>query len=488
MGLHTGAVTRTALISLLVLWAGSPVSADALSLADALRALADVRGLSLVTCDLPPDAPPYTGEIGEVLPTLTAIAEECGVETAVWRGIIIARRGRPGTLRERLSAAVTGRAHDLLFRPPDSRREWEPGWREIVVEYAKRLARGDQSPETQALANDAAMWMVAQALDEVFQWDEANRAGRYWLHVVPRDAPAGAGPAPKAEGLLLYRLKPTSDSPGHAEFIAIKDASSDWWAEEAARQRPTVSRDELVQGYIAKAIETHSIALAPGAGLITVEAAGPSADVAQAVGAQIGGRVVWDPDRGQRVTVCLRAARAEDALLALAGVTGRYPWKLNDGVRLADPGQANEALLAALPLADWVTCASTVEERKVAAMEWVLVLWRQLPERDADALRAGWVRMAALSQTARRLLSEYIRTWLIANPLPAALWGLPVGDESPSFGLQDCSAEMFPHLKLLLPCREERVGDGAYLELKTLRDGKPPEWKVRPRPGEPTLP
>ncbi len=462
--------------ALAVLWMaqGGEVGLPA---AGALRSLADREGLSLVTAGIRDDAR-YTGLMGETPATLRAIASECGLDIAVWRGILLARPDVGGTVTERIARALDDHDRALLLRPPDAGQVWEPGWNEYVVKAAGGMLLGDDSDEALAVRRDAILWMVAQDIQHVARWEEAIGSGRAFIRVVPNPGAPDGPPTTfndSHELLLAKVLRTDPDDPMQCLESLYAGADYSLFVRIMEEMKPLVTEEEVERRYLAAVIEQYAVGLADTGATISLDTT-RSVPELLALLEESGGRpLVCAAEGAPLVTVSLDGTRVEDAVLAVAAVCGLFA---SQGGEVDTSSATMERVLTCLPLRLWAEAMATGEERNVAEQSARKRFWAALPPEEYERLSTGWSRLETLTGEARAAAEDLL--WRDpACRLAAAVWSLPRRDGPLPIALYHQPREFMPQYVVVVPSRAEELGSNVYLDLYNSQpDAKPLEWKV----------
>ncbi len=442
----------------LVLVLGAVLGGPGVTAQAALEQLAEREGLSLIACDLPAE-PLYTGEVGELYATLDAVAAECHLETAVYRGILLARPDPGGTLRERLEAALTERERELLLRDEGDLDTVPPLWWELPVRCAEDIIRGDQSAEAYARAFETAAWMAAPALADIIEWSDALAGKRVTLRIGPvaelrfLTLPGAGYENPDGWQALLCvvpLLDPTPYSMNLKHRFTLGPGGE-------LREKA----DTVIEGSQLKSKrdprESLPEPMAHSGVKVSLDFAGGASALGEGIASEFAAPGTY--------RVVLRGAWADDAARALALVGGAAFEDAEDGPHpVAEPG-ARDRVRAALPLRLRATAALTDAERDVLRYETQRAFWSELPEADRERLRAPCTRERDLSPQAQTLVRRVFAperaqeaSWLLrALPRygePVRLWL-----ELPADGKRG-------QYHLIAPTRVETIGGYAYARIR----------------------
>ncbi len=462
--------------ALAVLWLAQGGTAG-MPAGDALRTLAEREGLSLVMAGVP-DEVRYTGTLGETPPTLRAIAAECGLDVAIWRGVLLARPDSGGTVTDRIARAVDDHDRALLLRPPDAGQEWEPGWNEYVVEAARGMLLGDDSEEGLAIRRDAILWMVAEDIQHVARWEEAIASGRAFLRVAPNpDAPAGP---PKTgndskEFLLAKVLRTDPDDPMPLLDALYTGADYSLFVRVMEETKPLITEAEVERRYLAAMVERNAVGLAEEGKTVSLDTTLAPAELLALLAANGAKPLIWSAADSPTVTAYLENARVEDAVLALGAVCGVFITESGEGVA---PSAVLERVLACLPLRLWADAMSASEERDIAEQNARKRFWAALPPEDHERLASAWARLETLTGEGRAAAEDLL--WRgPACRMAAAVWSLPRRDGPLPIALYHQPREFMPQYVVVIPSRAEELGSNVYLDLYNSQpNAKPLEWKV----------
>jgi hypothetical protein len=438
---------------------------------DALQVLAEGHGLSLLAVDVAA-APAYTGLIGELEPTRRAIEAECGLETAVWRGLLLACPAKPGDLRTRLEQAVDPESRALLFRPPDTGGPEVPGWEEHVVGCVLAMLTDEGSEATHEIARKAALWMAAWDAQESLLWMDALTTGKLILSVKPSVPPVTSDTTLQSREAIRGSV-PVGSNYGPNQNLGawILDARYDIYDAQIAREQAMISAEELARRSIERGLTETSLKLGETEPRPQGAFAGDPAELTAWLGGLAGITIEAPASDARQVLVQLRGARAEDVLLALAHMLGLHLMAADRSARLVAPECAYEDLDATLPLDLWSLVRLSKDE---------LAYDKQARRRRAWAALGADGRESLLTPKVRRLadLTADARAAVTDAFLPAAAESvgrcfqcLPERDGPVPLWLFHRPARVAPSYVLASPTHAESLQGATYVHCREVAVG-----------------
>ncbi len=464
---------HVALVGLL-LCCGQPPP-EGVALPTFLQMLADQHHLSLITTGLPGGAV-VRAETDDLYMALFEAAAQTGVEAAVWRDMLLARPGVEGEVAERIRAGLDDRSRALLLRPHDSGSEWEPGWRELVVETIARMLTGDTGPEAYRVACEAALWMAAPALEEMLRWHGCVAAGDALLRIVPygprSPVPPSGDPDQAGEYLLVSRPRHGPDDSMGAAQDWIPGTRTRPLAQALEAEGAMVGEDELMRRLVERGMAEVGLSLGGGeTPTLSVEVSGTALEAAQALSNAIGTPVGWADAPDAPFRLRLREVRAGDALVALAALCGAHAQPTAEGrARLEPPACPLDLLLAALPLDMWTMSVSSRDERWVAVERMRQWWWDLLSPEERQALLDRPARLRNLPGGLGQRTRILLRTRL-ADDMANVVQCIPEQGGPVPLWLYELRADHLPQYILLTPAVRESVGSHLYFALRGRLEG-----------------
>jgi hypothetical protein len=452
-------------------------AAEAVPAEQALRALAERNQLSLVACDIPPTAAVALAPTAGLDEAIGQLAT-AGIDAVVWRGILIARPGDSRTLRQCIWDALDEHSRSLLFRKPDEGQEWEPGWREHVVECARRMLHNDASAEAYVIACDTAHWLAADNLADWLQWDELARSGRILAHIEPPAEGQEAALGWSGSTLLVQAAAPGADVPRYALRATFADGSRNPWRRRVEREHLAIPAEELAARDLADGIGQCRLGIGAPDARLALECSGAAADVLTRVMDEAHAGLTLEQSDQHTAAVVLRAAVPEDAVLALCAGLRRYPLARAGGVTLAAPAVALERILCAVPLPWWARLTASPAENEVVALREREAVWARLAREDRPALETGWVWLTDLSGPSRNALERLCSVGAVKGA-NRAVWSLPPRDGPVPLWLYEFTGPKVLGYELRSPGWGELIEGQAYADLHSEFAGSGPlEWEV----------
>ncbi|MCC7495693.1 MAG: hypothetical protein IT204_25305 [Fimbriimonadaceae bacterium] len=307
----------------------------------------------------------------------------------------------------------------LLRRGEDGPETATPQAAAPLTEAATILVRGWRDEVSRQRLREAACWMAAPTVGNLWQQQVQRQAGEPWLRVAA--LPVVGEPLFG----LLAAFPSTTANYERVQTVALEQRGLDRFARKQAELGGTLPAAEYRQGLLERTRATTELGRdARLSTAITLDQVGSAAELAAAWSAQCGTTLTVAADLPNRpLRLQATALPARQALVALARVAGATLRPAGDGYRLDPPRQVAALLVRNTPLRWWPATQFTVNEQYAAEDDLRAACYAALEATWEQRLRDGALRLRELPEATRQPLAALLEqavAWGWAN-LPANL-------------------------------------------------------------------